>query len=641
MKKLLSFLIAALFTATSLFAQVPQKMSYQSVIRNTSGNLITNTALGIRISILQGSATGTAVFVETHHPSSNANGLVTLEINSGTLVSGNFSTINWAAGPYYIKMEVDPNGGTSYTISGTSQLLSVPYALYSANGTPGATGPTGPAGPTGADGAAGPAGPVGPSGADGAAGPAGPIGPSGADGAAGPAGPIGPSGSDGLPGPAGVTGPTGPVAGLDQQIIYNNAGAAGASANLTFNYGTNTLNVVGTTTTTNATITGLGGGGVRYVTTDNSGILSATASVGLTGTGTNNYITKWTGGTSLGNSQIQDNGTNVAINTTPSASYRLYVYTQQLLATGDGQHTIYGYRTRDSQNDGTAYSVSLCNSANAGYNFWGDVYTFGTTGFNYNDYTRCGGVLGAEQGGSYWGSLGYKNSGSSTYGVYGSAAYASGTGKTTAAGFCGIGGGFFGDLIGSASKGTVIGQLNSGSLFAQYNSGNTYTLGKNVELVKNNEAVTPVYTMSGLESTIYAKGTISLNNGSATIEFAPEYQALLGENPVVTVTPNGECNGIYIASVDKKGFTVKELSHGTSAVTVSWIAVGKRIDSRMEEATRIVSAPGFDRSIQQVLFNDGNKEGKALGIWWDGNTIRFGELPADLIPAAKKEEGIK
>lgn len=124
-------LIALLFcSVTLLFAQVPQKMSYQSVIRKTDGSLVVNTSVGIKISILQGSAGGTAVYVETQTTTTNANGLATLAIGGGTPVTGTFAGINWASGTYFIKTETDPTGGTNYTISGTSQLLSVPYALY-------------------------------------------------------------------------------------------------------------------------------------------------------------------------------------------------------------------------------------------------------------------------------------------------------------------------------------------------------------------------------------------------------------------------------------------------------------------------------------------------------------------------------
>ncbi|HRA71949.1 MAG TPA: hypothetical protein PLB11_03880 [Flavobacterium sp.] len=127
-------LIALLFCSfTILFAQAPQKMSYQSVIRKSDGSLVVNTSVGIKISILQGSANGTAAYVETQTTTTNANGLATLAIGGGTPVTGTFAGINWASGIYFIKTETDPAGGANYTITGTSQLLSVPYALYSGN----------------------------------------------------------------------------------------------------------------------------------------------------------------------------------------------------------------------------------------------------------------------------------------------------------------------------------------------------------------------------------------------------------------------------------------------------------------------------------------------------------------------------
>ncbi len=129
MKQIFTILLAVLITA-SVFAQSPEKMSYQAVIRDVSDNLITSTNIGMQISILQSSAGGTAVYVERHFPTTNANGLVSLEIGTGTIITGDFTTIDWANDIYFIKTETDLNGGASYTITGTSQLLSVPYALH-------------------------------------------------------------------------------------------------------------------------------------------------------------------------------------------------------------------------------------------------------------------------------------------------------------------------------------------------------------------------------------------------------------------------------------------------------------------------------------------------------------------------------
>jgi hypothetical protein len=125
MKRLFTIITAVLLTLTT-WAQSPQKMSYQAVIRNSLDQLVTNHAVGMRISILQGSSSGTVVYVETQIPTTNANGLVSIEIGGGA----GFDAINWANYTFFIKTETDPLGGTSYTITGTSQLLSVPYALH-------------------------------------------------------------------------------------------------------------------------------------------------------------------------------------------------------------------------------------------------------------------------------------------------------------------------------------------------------------------------------------------------------------------------------------------------------------------------------------------------------------------------------
>lgn len=126
------FLLSMLLMTVSSFAQSPQKMSYQCVVRNSAGALVANQSVGIKITILQGSASGTVVYQETYNPNpqTNANGLVTVEIGGGVELSGTFSAINWASGTYFLKTETDPTGGSNYTISGTSQLLSVPYALH-------------------------------------------------------------------------------------------------------------------------------------------------------------------------------------------------------------------------------------------------------------------------------------------------------------------------------------------------------------------------------------------------------------------------------------------------------------------------------------------------------------------------------
>ena len=180
MKRILLALVTITTIALSSFGQAPEGFKYQAVVRDAGNFILTNQAVGMQMTIQQGSIGGTTVYQETFAPTTNTYGLVNLEIGNGTVVSGDFTTIDWSAGPYYIETAVDVNGGTSYAVMGTSQLMSVPYALYaktSGNGQ-------------------------------------GPVGPQGAQGPQGPAGNDGAVGATGLQGPQGITGATGP-AGID------------------------------------------------------------------------------------------------------------------------------------------------------------------------------------------------------------------------------------------------------------------------------------------------------------------------------------------------------------------------------------------------------------------------------------------
>jgi hypothetical protein len=151
MKRVFTILAVVVLTSTwfltqKLNAQAPQKMSYQAIIRDGENKLLTTAGVGVRISILQGSPTGTVVYQEIFIPVpvTNENGLLTIEIGEGVAISGVFSDIDWSAGPYFLMNEIDPGGGTSYSLTSTTQLLSVPYALYAEHaGTSGQPGPAG------------------------------------------------------------------------------------------------------------------------------------------------------------------------------------------------------------------------------------------------------------------------------------------------------------------------------------------------------------------------------------------------------------------------------------------------------------------------------------------------------------------
>src|ERR1043165_6107762 len=211
MKKIFPFLLIAitLLISDRCVAQVPQGFNYQAVVRDNTGGVIANQIVALRITILDSNANGTVLYKEKHQPLTNQFGLVTLSIGNGAVLSGNFSSIPWGVGSKYLKIDVDINNNGSYVPFGTSQLLSVPYALYAKiAGNGGGSTTTGPTGPTGVAGVTGPTGATGPTGTAGSGG-----GATGATGATGPTGATGggggATGPTGATGPQGITGPTG------------------------------------------------------------------------------------------------------------------------------------------------------------------------------------------------------------------------------------------------------------------------------------------------------------------------------------------------------------------------------------------------------------------------------------------------
>jgi uncharacterized protein (TIGR02145 family) len=131
MKKIVLLWLITIVFIVDLISQAPNLMSYQAVIWDASGNLVSEKMVNIKISILQGSVTGTSVYSETHKIQTNINGLVSLMIGGGTNAIGKIADINWGIGSFFLKTETDPTGGGNYSISGISQLMSVPYSFFS------------------------------------------------------------------------------------------------------------------------------------------------------------------------------------------------------------------------------------------------------------------------------------------------------------------------------------------------------------------------------------------------------------------------------------------------------------------------------------------------------------------------------
>jgi hypothetical protein len=228
MKKLLylSCLFMSLFMQRAFSQSGLTGINYQAVARNTNGTVLANQHLSVRFTIHGGSASGPVQYQESHDATTNTIGLFTLKLGLGSPLTGTFSTVPWGNANQYLQVEVNTGGG--YSDLGTSQLMSVPFALFAANST------TGPAGPTGATGATGATGPIGATGATGAKGDPGPAGAKGDIGLTGPAGIQGLTGPAGAKGDAGATGAPGPIGpkgdiGLTGPIgVKGDAGPTGA-----------------------------------------------------------------------------------------------------------------------------------------------------------------------------------------------------------------------------------------------------------------------------------------------------------------------------------------------------------------------------------------------------------------------------
>ena len=133
MKKIYAILCIAIASVTQLQAQAPQGFNYQATVRNSSGDLIVNTNVYFKFNVIQGSQTAVPIFTETHYVPTDDLGQVNLVIGQGTATTGVFSELDWSLGSYYLGIELSINGANNYVAMGTTQLLSVPYALYAEN----------------------------------------------------------------------------------------------------------------------------------------------------------------------------------------------------------------------------------------------------------------------------------------------------------------------------------------------------------------------------------------------------------------------------------------------------------------------------------------------------------------------------
>jgi len=322
-----------------------------------------------------------------------------------------------------------------------------------------------------------------------------------------------------------------------------------------------------------------------------------------------------------------------------SAMYPSYFQHTEDALNGDGQSAVYGYRNRSTQNDGTGYGIYSSNAAIKGYSYWGDLYSFGTTGFNFNDFTRCGGTLGAYYNGGYWGALGYKDSGWNPYGGY-FTSYTGGTGKDDQAN-TGIGIGAWGDLMGADIHGKVYGVYAEGENYAMFSNGPVYKNNLDIHLQDNGTGTSTVlYTNVSTDATIQTCGTATLSNGMMSIVFDQAFAASVSsEAPViVTVTPVGNSNGVYLSEVSGNGFTVVENNGGKSNVTVNYIAIGKRAGYENPSLPPEVIDAAYTGNMARGLHNDADTQTNGEGLYYENGQLVVGIHPSTLPDPNKPAE---
>ncbi len=299
---------------------------------------------------------------------------------------------------------------------------------------------------------------------------------------------------------------------------------------------------------------------------------------------------------------------------------------------GANLNGIYSYFT--STSTGSGYSNPggmgiIASGPNTDFGAGTNAYRFGVYGIfpDANNYSRRSASVLGYFSDSYMGGLAYVRSNGTVYGLcyIGSATTSA---KNSNQPIFGIGFGGNGGVIGGYTKGEIFGFISQGKDFANYNIGNVYTTGVSANLVSLNDKQVPLYTITSKDVKVYIDGSSELVNGIATIKFDEINKKIIDgtKNITVTVSPMGECNGLYIEKTDTLGFTVKELNHGKNSVKFSWIAIAyRKVNENNISLPEYISDNKFNENIEKVLLpiNDEN----ALPIWWDGSKIRFDNHP--------------
>jgi hypothetical protein len=296
----------------------------------------------------------------------------------------------------------------------------------------------------------------------------------------------------------------------------------------------------------------------------------------------------------------------------------------------DGDYAIIGRGVENPGESGSGYGRTESIGGVKGYNNPGVSYGFGVSGYTTTAGNRTGGVLGYLNN-TNWGSLGYRDNSGTNYGAYFTAAAGTGSGKSQTSPASDIGLGVYGDLFGAHINGNVYGLYVSGENYGIYANGDVYRTGADVHLQTDMSGQNNVmYTLVSTEMTVQTYGIGQLQNGKSNIAFDDAFASVLSsaEPVIVTITPIGECKGVYLDRVDDKGFVVAENNNGKSNVQFSWIAIGKRQGYENMTLPADVIAADYTQKIQRGLANDNDEGIQAEGLYYQDGKLYNGSVMA-------------
>lgn len=308
------------------------------------------------------------------------------------------------------------------------------------------------------------------------------------------------------------------------------------------------------------------------------------------------------------------------------ANYCVYA---DLVTKNFGDYAIYGLGADELGEGGDDYGVDNSYGGVKGYNIVGNPWTFGVAGYSQLQFERSGACLGSMDDGTFWGCLAYTESGGiNQYAGYFTSIPGIGTGVgDDTEPLTNIGIGSWGDLIGANIHGKIYGTYSEGDRYAIFLNGKVFKNDLDIHLQKNeNEQNIALYTNVSTDATVQTSGYAYLIDGNCSVSFDKAFtDAVSSSEPViVTVTPLGNSNGVYLSNVTKNSFTIAENNGGKSDVIVSYIAIGKRAGYENPQLPQEVIASDYLEILSKGLHNDADTETDGEGLYFKDGQVYNG-----------------